>query len=171
MAVHAHVRHDIGNRARIVIPEKRGQHAYLEQARQALSAAPGIDEVEANPLTGSLLVTHHTDIATIARLADDLDLFSIVEDTVVTVRAKIRQRLARLSGDLRSLTGGSVDLGDLTFLILIGIALREAARGHFVQPPVATLIWYAITALSFPEALQKNSPQFDEMESLGEDAD
>jgi len=54
----ASIAHRIPGRIRIRIPSAKADSEFLEEARAALSALPGVLEVTCNPLTGSILVLH-----------------------------------------------------------------------------------------------------------------
>lgn len=50
--------HRTPGRIRVRIPSAKGDTEFLEEARAALAALPGVIEVSSNPLTGSLLILH-----------------------------------------------------------------------------------------------------------------
>jgi len=54
----ASIAHRIPGRIRIRIPSAKADSEFLEQARTALAALPGVLEVTSNPLTGSIVVLH-----------------------------------------------------------------------------------------------------------------
>lgn len=52
----AHIAHHTHGRTRMKVPSGKGNPAVLEQFQQALAAVPGIERVETNPDTGSVIV-------------------------------------------------------------------------------------------------------------------
>ena len=53
-----HVVHRLPGRIRLNAPEAKGDRAFLHQVRQRLASADGVREVDANPLTGSIVVRY-----------------------------------------------------------------------------------------------------------------
>lgn len=52
----AHIAHHTHGRTRMKVPSGKGNPVVLEQFQQALAAVPGIERVETNPDTGSVIV-------------------------------------------------------------------------------------------------------------------
>lgn len=55
---HAHIVHRTGTRLRIRVPARRLDHAYFGELEAKLVGCTGVRSVEANPLTGSVLIEH-----------------------------------------------------------------------------------------------------------------
>jgi hypothetical protein len=58
MAVDAYVHHHIPGRLRIRVPAAKGEEQVLRELSSAIAKAPGISEVEYNPVTGSILIQY-----------------------------------------------------------------------------------------------------------------
>jgi hypothetical protein len=58
MAVDAYVYHHLPGRLRLRIPAAKGEAAELRELSSAIARAPGINQVEYNPITGSILVQY-----------------------------------------------------------------------------------------------------------------
>lgn len=55
---HAHIVHHTVTRLRIRVPARKLDHPYFRDLTARLVGCPGIRSVEANPLTGSVLIEH-----------------------------------------------------------------------------------------------------------------
>ena len=55
---HAYVVHRTANRLRLRVPARKLDHSYFQGLKARLAGFPGVRSVEANPLTGSVLVEH-----------------------------------------------------------------------------------------------------------------
>ena len=55
---HAHIVHRTATRLRIRVPARRLDHAYFGELQAKLVGCTGVRSVEANPLTGSVLIEH-----------------------------------------------------------------------------------------------------------------
>jgi hypothetical protein len=140
----AHLIHHTRARMRLRVPSRRGQTAYFEQLVAELAGFPGIDRIETNPVTGSVLLSPAVEVAPLAQHAEHAGLFVLSDLTAVT--APLATGLARgfqgLNVQLRQLSGGNLDLASLGFLTLVGAAVVQLQRGH-VLGPASTLLWYA----------------------------
>jgi heavy-metal-associated domain-containing protein len=58
MAVDAYVHHYVPGRLRLKIPAVKGEAAELRDISSAIAKAPGINQVEYNPITGSILIEY-----------------------------------------------------------------------------------------------------------------
>lgn len=142
--------HQIRGRLRIRVDGRRGQPDYFARAKERMLACHGVTQVEVNPATAGILILHDGDVETIAGYAEQHDLFVLnraAADTVV-----IQQRAAESLGDLdrffKALSGGTIDLGSVLFLLLVGMGMVQVLEGQ-VMVPAVTLFWYALTSLQF----------------------
>src|ERR1700685_956825 len=70
--------HQAAHRVRILIPLKKRDKGYFSQLEKGLRAAcPDILYVKANPTTGSCLILHASNIATILAVGEKANLFKI----------------------------------------------------------------------------------------------
>jgi hypothetical protein len=58
MAVHAYVHHHLPGRLRLRIPAAKGEEDELRELSSAIARAPGISQVEYNPITASILIRY-----------------------------------------------------------------------------------------------------------------
>jgi hypothetical protein len=58
MAVDAYVHHHLPGRLRLRIPAAKGEASELREISSAIARAPGVNQVEYNPVTGSILIQY-----------------------------------------------------------------------------------------------------------------
>jgi Heavy metal associated domain 2 len=58
MAVDAYVHHHLPGRLRLRIPAARGEDGELREISAAIARTPGVNQVEYNPITGSILIQY-----------------------------------------------------------------------------------------------------------------
>jgi len=140
--------HRIDGRARIKLPERRGDAPHFAKVAEELRALPGVVDVQANALTGGLLVLHEGPLEPILTQARSKRLFEVNanQPAAPPVAERLRRQLGKLSGELRQDTGGESDLASLIFLVLMVGAIIQLLRGNFLAPAVS-LLWYALSAV------------------------
>ena len=125
--------HAISGRARLRIAEKRGDAAFFTMLATKLAALPGIFNVDARPLTGSIVIAHGPAITQIGERAAQAGLFRLVEspeeEPVAWPELPIDARLA-----------ATIALGL--------VALWQLSRGRLF-PPALTAAWYAAHLAGF----------------------
>jgi hypothetical protein len=145
----AHIKHRIPGRARVKIESRRGNVAYFRKVEQQLATCSGINCLETNPVTGSLLVLHTVELESIGSFAEEKGLFrlaTLYPPTTVPVTYWISDNLKELDRGLKVLSGEAIDLTGLLFLALVGLAIYQGLQGDMMAPAV-TLIWYALATL------------------------
>jgi hypothetical protein len=148
MLPEAHVSHQTARRLRIKVPSRRGDERYFESLRELFSALAGIERVEANPLTGSLLLVHSTDVDAIAEHALANDLFRLLGPPgQLPLARKIRAAYHRLNERVENFSRGELDIPSLSVLALLGLGASEIARGRLVTPAWYLAFWYALAIL------------------------
>jgi hypothetical protein len=140
----AEVIHHGVSRLRLRIATHRGQPEFFQRVVEGLVTLEGLDRIEANPDTGSILIMPGIDPARVAAHAESAGLFRLGSASV-TVRP-ITEGLAAGFRDannaLKSISGGRVDLASTAFVALVGAAAVQLRSGH-VLGPASTLLWYA----------------------------
>ncbi|MBV8773848.1 MAG: hypothetical protein JO166_16200 [Deltaproteobacteria bacterium] len=58
MAVDAYIHHHLPGRLRLRIPAAKGEAGELQEISSAIARTPGINQVEYNPVTGSILIRY-----------------------------------------------------------------------------------------------------------------
>jgi hypothetical protein len=151
------IAHHLPARTRLRIPALRKDPPACERVADRLAAIEGVREVKVRPYTGSVLIEHAPTVAldtlvevTRDTLAIDLVLaegeappmdphlpaFSTLARQVVIAVRKIDQ-------DIRRGTDGTVDLGTLATLGLIGAGASQiAVTGRLPLPPWFNLAWW-----------------------------
>lgn len=122
----AEVVHAMPGRARLRIPERRGDAVFFAAVATALSAIPGVIKAEVRPLTGSILIRHGPPLDRIRAAAQEARLFTVGNAGAVpppTPTVAIDPKMA-------------IGLG------LGAIAVWQLIEGR-VLPPAITLAWYA----------------------------
>src|SRR5262245_29288629 len=79
MLPRATLEHATPGRLRMKVAALRGDAPYFRSVIEKLSGQPGIAALRANPLTGSILINHDTDVPSICRIAADRGLFELDE--------------------------------------------------------------------------------------------
>jgi hypothetical protein len=135
-----HVVHRVPGRIRLKLPRGRVEGVQLDNIARAIEQLPGVQRVMANPLTASLLIHHDGPAPALIGALDAAGLavetgspFPALEDNAGGLL---------LSPLLRMSTPGASLPYDLLFLLLAGLAARQAVAGHLMAPAV-TLLWYA----------------------------
>ena len=140
------VAHSARGRTRFKISARRRDAQYFVTVEQQLPKAPEVERVQANPITGSVLVHHRGPAEALYTYAERNDLFRV---SAQADRASdlLRQRGKSLDRQLRDFTGEYLDARALTFIMLVSIGMAQAIRGQFAGPAL-TIFWYAATLLN-----------------------
>jgi hypothetical protein len=148
----AQVCHAIPGRTRIRISDKRRDSAYFLDVQRKLAACDGIENVEVNALTASLLLHHQSSQQAIADFASDKGLFRVeqpdeaVDAESESISERAYSSLRILDQQLRGLSRGGMDFWGVVFVIMLGLGLNELIKGN-VASPATTMLWYAVGAL------------------------
>ena len=134
MTAAALVAHQIPGRIRLKIRSQKGNPKYFADTGRSLSGGPGVERVDANFRTASILLHHATDtpFSEIAQWAEIQGLFELADDQAAepdSLRA-VASGIESLDGEVRELTRGVADLRSLLFLLFVGMGLAQAARGQ-----------------------------------------
>jgi hypothetical protein len=156
----AHVSHRTPGRLRLRIPTRRGQADFFDKLVAELTRQTDVERLEANPLTASVLLMPAVDLGKLARIGADGGLYTLAADESGHEAAPLAQQVAAgfggLNRQLRSMTGGNLDLVSVGFLVLVAAAFIQLQRGH-VLGPTSTLLWYASGLLLMSQGLGKRS--------------
>ena len=141
----AYVGHMISGRLRIKIPSKKGNLSYLSSLKESLSRLQGIERVEVNPATGSVLFIHNLNMGEITDYARNNGIFSLKKSQ--HYRPNMHQKVSRSFGYfdrwIQSLTGGEMDMWGMSFVVLVFAGVYEISRGNFTAIPWYGAFWYA----------------------------
>jgi hypothetical protein len=109
-----------------------------------ISSLEDVETVRANPDTGGVLILHRRDaqqavldrVASVVNLTEEEYVPPSTFSRAVTGLGKLDEVIARKTRDGSSLSS-------VIFLVLVGMALAQIARGQ-VMAPAASLLWYAL---------------------------
>ena len=142
----AYVSHVTQGRLRIKILSKKGDTSFFSSLAERLSGCAGIDRVEANALTGSVLVLHTVDAEVIAGYGDANHVFRLEkrEQQQTTMSRRISETFKSLNKEVANFTVGEINLPGVAFLALLAMGIYQISRGNFVAIPWYTAFWYAM---------------------------
>jgi hypothetical protein len=144
MATKAYAVHHLPGRTRFRVPERRGDGNFFKEIAAQLGKCAGVSGVDANPLTGSVLVHHDGGVEKLILDALGCGLTELVELELSSppVARRVRADIAAVDRGIRRYTRGELDLGTLAALGLVVVAGVQLLRGR--QPTAAvSMAWYA----------------------------
>jgi hypothetical protein len=137
----------MAGRTRIQIPACRSDVPYFERVMRELGAIEAVEGVDANPLTGSVLIHHGEDVNPIIEKALELQLFELGTpdsgQSGPVLSARVRAHLTEADRRIREATHGRLDFNGLAMVALVGAGTFQMLRGE-VLPAGASLLWYAL---------------------------
>src|SRR5579884_414175 len=147
----AYISHQTSGRLRIRIPTQKRNQAYFSALKERFSSFPGVQKVEVNPLTGSVLVQHtfhlnEIDFKMISDYTQQGGLFQLERPDLSagSVSKKVVETFQNANQKVERFTGGDIDLPTLTSMGLLGFGLFEMARGKVAAPMWHVAFWYAL---------------------------
>ena len=144
----ARVTHFTNRRLRIKVAEKRRDAAFFSSVADRLSMWAGVERVETNPLTGSILIHFSDPQGFFREAAAKNDLFDIDLDAALAessgpvISRTAVQSFETADHGLRRWTHNQLDLRTAIFLLLLGGGVYQLLRGR-LSTPAPTLLWYA----------------------------
>jgi Heavy metal associated domain 2 len=152
----ARVCHFTPNRVRLRIPERRHDRAFFESVKRQLSQWQGVERVEVNPATASVLIHYSDGPAFLAEHYAENNLFTVGDiqpdgsglETLpaISIAQRTRSGVEAFDKAVQRLSGGQADLRSLVVLGLLGSGVVQLLRGN-VAVPAITLFWCAGDAL------------------------
>jgi hypothetical protein len=121
----------------------------LGEIEERLRRAPGVEQVKASPVTGTILVQHRAPLHDVAEYAEREGIFRLDGSEPKPLRAAIGERFRALDGQISAVSGGTLDLEALALLTLLGVGSVSLLRGQIAVPAV-TAFWYAAALLATP---------------------
>ena len=151
MAPLARVVHALPGRKRLRIDEKRGDEAYFTSVEKALSGSPGVDAVETNCWTGSVLVYHQPSESSALQHAEEQGMFKLANQTSeprstafaapsVAANATATRKASRPNPKAARTNGAN--LRPLIIMGWVGLGIAQAIEGNIAVPAIAAF-WYA----------------------------
>ena len=140
--------HSAHGRARLRIAGKH-RPEDLRNIEERLRRVPGVDEVKASPVTGTLLVRHRAPLHDVAEHAEREGIFRLDAGQPKHLREAVGERFRVLDRQISTLSGGTLDLEALALLTLLGVGSVSLIRGQ-IGVPAVTAFWYAAALLATP---------------------
>jgi hypothetical protein len=148
MLPEAYISHMISRRLRIRIPSRKGDVLFFGEMHKKLSCFDGIERVEVNALTGSVLLIHAVDLREIADFARQNNLFSILDTKIYRKQTYVSRKISETFRDINHKviisTKGFANIPDLLVLTFLGLSIFQISRGNFMAPAWYTALWYAM---------------------------
>jgi len=188
MQHHAHVAHHVKGRIRVRMPKNKRDHATLEKVKRSISPMHGVQSVDVNASTGSVIVhydagTHADFPATLARHAEANNLFTLapprvseVDEMVETIEKEaeflaehsetakaIVEFVKGLNREVKRATNNNFDLQVLLPLGLAAYAFLS------LEGDVATPLWVTLGLFSFNSFVSLHHPVPATMKAAPED--
>jgi len=165
MAVDAYVHHHLPGRLRLRIPAAKGEEDEMRELSSAIARAPGISQVEYNPITGSILIRYSPEqYKTLQSLESSLGASTVSiavnsspptqhgsHDGRHTARGRsiaarrVDSFFKQLDREIREATDNEVDL---KFILPFGVAVLGlvALRTSSITPLWLTLLIFAFNS-------------------------
>lgn len=146
MVPQAHLVHQMKGRLRIRIPSAKGHETYFSRVRDSFEECPGVETVEVNHRTASVLFLHDSEIASIAKHGHEHELFTLKPSEISrkTFFGNVTYIFRSFDEKIRRFTRGELDFAGLVFAILLISGLYQITRGNVTVPPWYTAFWYAL---------------------------
>ncbi|RWC23862.1 MULTISPECIES: hypothetical protein [unclassified Mesorhizobium] len=138
----ARVEHTMSGRLRVRVSDFRGDVSYFRSAIDKLSNYPEIAGLRANPMTGSFIIVHKTDLPSIRKIAADCEVFDLQETSSPPPRQGPPPPRGNMADDRTLALEGDI----ATVIGLLGLAAYQATRGHGLGPATENF-WNAFGAL------------------------
>lgn len=145
MAPSAYIAHRTPHRLRIKIPSQKGNGEYFGQLQQFFSRQKGVECVEVNPLTGSLVVvTRHSlvNLPDVIGMSEWFELREVMAEPCPTTRRMVRG-FSDLNALVEEFTGGEIDIAGIAMIGLVITGIYQVSIGNFAAPAWYTAFWYA----------------------------
>ena len=144
------VAHQTATRTRVRLTDhkQRGTEVLLAVA-EAVASLPGVEGAEPRPATGSIVI-HHPERSgresSSALRQLPFDWGEPPKPDLQPALSPLTTSMQEADGWLHANTGGRVDLHTLIVIMMLSLALSQAARGN-VMAPATSLLWYALDLL------------------------
>lgn len=148
------VSHHLPHRTRIRVPRRHRQTATLNKIQKRLIKVPGVQSVEVNERTGSVLVHHDTQENTLELINSAVaevaaEIFEIAAEAEApgfsTLAGLLRTRVHSLNSSVAQATDQKVDLRSAVPIFLLGASLVRfiQEKSWWGEVPAFVLFYYA----------------------------
>ncbi|MEP9410857.1 MAG: hypothetical protein HRF42_05535 [Candidatus Brocadia sp.] len=141
----AYVSHQSFRRSRIKVPSKRGDERYFTHINNRFKGFKGVETIDVNPVTGSILFIHTVDFKSIKEYAEENNLFTMKNNSSVPLfNRSIKTRFNNFDNRIKTLSGKEIDIPGIAFLTLLGLGISDIGRGNARAMPWHAAFWYAL---------------------------
>ena len=158
MGVDAYISHRSAGRVRLRVPERKRDDWYFSSLREGLLKEKGVDDVEVNPLTGSVLVTGSGAEEAVSSLSAQ-GLVALRQEDIqgkaTALHEGVAEGFGNLNRQIKAFTGNAMDLSGLAFVSLVVVGLYQIGKGNFAAPAWYTAFWYAFTLFGKPAGTER----------------
>lgn len=145
MAPPAYITHHTTHRLRIKIPSQKGDGDYFSRLRAFFVQKVGVERVEVNPLTGSLLIVTREELRHPLDIVGSSQWFELRENgsDVQPLTQQMVQGFRALDVHVEKFTGGELDIASVAVIGLVIAGIYQVSIGNFAAPAWYTAFWYA----------------------------
>jgi hypothetical protein len=148
MPPEAYISHQTTGRVRIKVPSRKRDAGYFGRLQNEFTRLHGIQNVEVNPTTGSVLLATAEPTWEIAAFAKEEDLFLLAPPHGGALYGRVLDAFRSLNAGTLNLSSGELDISSLIFLTLVGTGIYQLSVGNVTTPPWYTAFWYALGVMS-----------------------
>jgi len=139
----ARVVHRIPGRARLRATDIKGDADALDALRTAIEAAPGVQNVSVNVLTGSLVVEHDGELDVLTGELERRGALRLETEVRQHYLGHIHRALSESDERLRRASNGRIDMETVTFFGFVAGGIYQCFNNHGL-PAGVTLLRYAV---------------------------
>jgi hypothetical protein len=161
MIPQAEVVHHIDGRTRLRVPSQLRNRRFFDEAEQRLRSMEGVEAIQTNSTTGSILLVHRGPLDRIvddAKNAGVLDILPVRKKAVLQgqpLSTRLVDSIERADRWVADRTHGSLDLSGIASLGMAGAGVVQLLRRK-VLPPAMALFWYAMVLIPRKRESQRN---------------
>jgi hypothetical protein len=142
----AYVSHLSPGRLRVKIASKKGDVIFFSSLQEQLGQLPGLEKIEVNPVTGSILLIHSLDSGSVTEFLKAQHLLKVqAGKDSFNFHQEVTRVFSAADRQVRGFIGGGINLGALAFLGLAGAGVYQIFRGNFSAIPWYSAFWYALS--------------------------
>ena len=129
----------------IKVPSKRGDEAYFTKTSDSFQGCEGIEAINTNPVTGSIVFTHTGDFRTIREYGEKRNLFTMKTNaSLPRFNGRLKTRFNTFDDRIKRLTGKEIDISGIASLTLLGLGVSQITAGNAQAMPWHAAFWYAL---------------------------
>jgi hypothetical protein len=133
MLPRAYISHQIENRIRFYLPQEKGNLTFFSEIEKKLLKCDGVVQVQANPITGSILILYEGDLSTVIQEAKKVSLFKL--EPAIQGPTKwtedVLEKLEKVDKEIIVASNSNFSLVSLAALGLFGAGVFQLSRRQF----------------------------------------